>query len=263
MLGMNPELLAELRTLRERAYGPDSDIHDDPDALRRLESLEARASGATTAGALEAAPAEAAPAAEADEGAAPPPATTSADDLPGGVGADAASVTPRRSARWMPWAWLISIVAVAALAVAWTYGAMVVALKPIDVGPSAAEPVAILQLHPGLVAPAFFGDETVEVSGSKDFYGVTAFRADEWFGAPPDSSCFFVVHTKDLAPDVETMSGTAYSACSVGGFPATAEIGLTQEWPEELRERFPDSDALQFVLDGDRVAIIADEAEAC
>lgn len=37
---------AELAALRARAYGPDADIHDDPDALRRLTALEDEARGA-------------------------------------------------------------------------------------------------------------------------------------------------------------------------------------------------------------------------
>jgi hypothetical protein len=39
--------LDELRALRERAYGRDADIQDDPDALARLRELEAQVSSAT------------------------------------------------------------------------------------------------------------------------------------------------------------------------------------------------------------------------
>ena len=38
----SPDLERELRDLRARAYGPDSDIQDDPVALARLAELEAR-----------------------------------------------------------------------------------------------------------------------------------------------------------------------------------------------------------------------------
>ena len=37
---MSESVDEELRVLRERAYGPDADIHDDPSALARLHELE-------------------------------------------------------------------------------------------------------------------------------------------------------------------------------------------------------------------------------
>jgi hypothetical protein len=44
--------LDELRALRERAYGRDADIQDDPDALARLRELEAQASAAMPSAAV-------------------------------------------------------------------------------------------------------------------------------------------------------------------------------------------------------------------
>ena len=40
--GTAPDEQRELEALRRRAYGPDADIFDDPDALARLTALEDR-----------------------------------------------------------------------------------------------------------------------------------------------------------------------------------------------------------------------------
>jgi hypothetical protein len=51
-----------------------------------------------------------------------------------------------------------------------------------------------------------------------------------------------------------------YGACSIGAFPATAEIPIDGDTPDALIERYPAGTALQFVLDGDRVGVFLDSA---
>ena len=58
-----------------------------------------------------------------------------------------------------------------------------------------------------------------------------------------------------------SMSGPMHSGCRVGDFPATVQVAVESGMPEELRDRFPPGSALQFVLDGDRIAVFSDSPE--
>jgi len=55
-------------------------------------------------------------------------------------------------------------------------------------------------------------------------------------------------------------SGSIYSACRIADFPATITIPVDSSVPPELRTRFPGG-ALQFVKDGERIAVLLAEAE--
>ena len=55
-----------------------------------------------------------------------------------------------------------------------------------------------------------------------------------------------------------SISGLAYSACRLGAFPATVEMVVDSNAPEELRAAYPDS-ALQFVKQGDQIGVFLDK----
>ena len=260
MAGMNPDALAELRSLQARAYGPDGDIHDDQDALARLQALEAEAAFVQeSAGAAEAID-------EADEAGAEAstdefePAVDAAVDAAVEVERVEASAPDRTFRPSTPWLWLGSLVAVAAIAVLWTFTTMVGVLTPIQGAPE-TDQVAVLAPDPDFVTPGFFGASEFELTGFADFHGVTLIASDRgWFGAAEDGACLWFVRTQDITVDGDSINGPVYNDCSVGSFPATIELLVDSEMPEELRHEFPVGTALQFVLDGDRVGVFVDSA---
>lgn len=252
MLGMDPDAVAELRSLQARAYGPASDIHDDPDALRRLEELQARAASIDAT-----APAADPVAAVEEEPQETPPSIDPIVET-AEVGPAEASIQTHRFRNWTPWVWLGSLIGVAAVAVLWTFFTMVVVLTPIDRGPG-TDRIALLEVDPDFATPGFFGDPEFEATGFRDFYGVTLLASDgSWFGVSSEESCLWLIRTEDVKPGSDSLNGPIFNDCSAGAFPATIEVVLTPEMPQEIRDKFAEGTALQFILDGDRVGVFAD-----
>lgn len=101
-----------------------------------------------------------------------------------------------------------------------------------------------------------------------DFLGFTVFAISNWGDARSEGgdqpNCIGVVRT-DAIPPVEGFDpndwgygGDFYSACDVGVFPATVELPLGGSAPEEMLARYPSAEAVQFVLDGDRIGVFLD-----
>ena len=209
---------AELRALRERAYGPDADIRDDPRALRRLEELEAAAAGRPRAPARPAA---------------------------------------RRLGRWIPALWIASVLVTAGAAAIWTAMWAFVVLWPVSQGPQGSHRVTVLTSQPnpsttGLLA----GDAGARTFG--DFSGLTLISTMVLQSDPKGGPCLIVMLTTNYTPESESIQGPAYGGCPAGAFPATVQLAVTADMPRELRDRFPDSTGLRFVLDGARVGVYAD-----
>ena len=96
-----------------------------------------------------------------------------------------------------------------------------------------------------------------------EFYGMTLFETANGFTASGGTDCFVIVPTEELpAADADTtnwsMSGAVHTGCGVGDFPATVQFPVDSNTPEQLRSRFPDGSALQFVRDGDRIGVFLD-----
>ncbi|MDF2580672.1 MAG: hypothetical protein K0S49_2251 [Microbacterium sp.] len=289
MQGMDTATLDELRALRARAYGPSADIDQDPAALRRLHELEARqkpgvASDAVAVVHAVAASAEPESAASPeptaqDEPALPqapaprpiPPPTRYVDDgdaeSPAGehvveeadstpAGADPAP--PKHGLRLRTrLLWVLSVVGAAAVAAGVTYA--VTSMAPVSVS-SGAEQIATLEPDALVDIPAgWFGAGLS--SAAYEYYGLTLFEAAGGFSSGGNGTdCFAVVATDQLpAADADTnswsMNGPIYSGCRVGVFPATVQFAIDSNSPEDLRARFPDGSALQFVRDGDRIGV--------
>ena len=155
--------------------------------------------------------------------------------------------------------WAVSIVAAAALAASATYALTWIA--PVSVS-SGAEQIATLEPVPMVDLPAgWFGAGPSSMAW--EFYGMTLFETANGFTSSGGSECFVIVPTEELpAADADTsnwsMSGAVHTACAVGDFPATIQFPVDSNTPQELRSRFPDGSALQFVRDGDRIGVFLD-----
>ena len=280
----------ELRLLRARAYGPDADILDDPEAMRRLRELEEQARLAGEAsdpagdGAVGDGPAASGVAAvshvafdpAASGAAASDPAASALrgpeDAVHGGVGearstraddadteasrtqdgvspADAAqgpapTPAPARGPWWLRTRvlWIASVVLAAVVA-----SAVTLAASTLSTGR-----VAVLAVDPDAEPPDGFFDQAGEGVVFEEFFGLTAVLAQQVWTRGEVLDCVFV---RSAAGDAQMATG----GCAGGGFPPTAAMVVTPSFPRELRERFPDGTALQFVVEGSEVHVYAKE----
>lgn len=265
---------AELRALRERAYGPDADINGDPAAMQRLRELE---DGERIRPASSASPdidvrrgrdedeprtprrveragivADSADATSAADAAGPahpevPSEAPVTDNATAGVPADD-GVAAAASAPAQPWwrqrmrlLWAASLVAAALLGAA-------VALSVHAIG---AGQVAVLSQNPDSTWPeGFFSPQPEGGATFEDFHGLTPVRVPQQMGPEGTiSDCLYVL--------VSPSSGMLGAGCSAGTFPATAAILVTEQSRAEVLERFQPGTALQFVLDGSEVRVYA------
>lgn len=308
--------LEELRLLRERAYGPDADIAEDPAAARRLTALEKEARDAAapaaaperrpetttargpdrqpeppadrdrqpepsadresdgpraTTAARAPMPHEGAPlGSEPRHPAAAPPMPTPRLDEPlvraaDGPAAASALARPARAARrrWflspgLAVLWIISLVAVAAVATGMT---LATTWATRVTRTSDAPQIATLAADPAFAWPEPFPEKIDGVGYT--FHGLSIIAgADGLFGtgAPPDSHCLFA-YVADTAR-MNGFSGPVYSGCSAGSFPAAIQLTVTSTMPSDLVEAVGRGTALQFVLDGDRIGVFADDSGA-
>ncbi|WP_426322643.1 hypothetical protein [Microbacterium sp. E-13] len=285
--------LDELRALQRRAYGRDADIDDDPVAMARLRQLEAELSAARapateseTAG-DEAEP-DAAPVGDADPRAVVTPAAqdspardgarspadsevrvdpvagglagdgTSDDpgggalegridgtsDDPGGGDADAVAARPWWRRR-VPVLWVGSVVVALLLGVGLTLLVQWMEAGRIDVLQEDAD-----ARWPGEV----FGSRPEGGRQFEEFHGLTviSFPQDLGTGSGGTQMCLYVL----TAPDG---SGFGGGSCGAGAFPATASMFVDSTSPRELRDRFAEGTALQFVLEEASVHVYARE----
>lgn len=274
----------ELRALRRRAYGRDADIDDDPVALQRLRELEAEAHRRIPEG-PEPGESTTAPAGEDALGTTPAagirspvdplttqdaaPSISGPDDEPDpavverpaeradGVGeptdgatgsADGAagdSAKPSSPAWWRRRSTLLWSAAVV--------GALVVGAAAALWAGQQQGRVAVLQQADVEDWPRNVVGEPPDGSRLfEDFLGLTVVIMPQSFGGGDETECLYVLES----------GGQGFMStigCSAGGFPATAALAVTPRAPDELRERFADGTALQFVLTGSQVNVYADE----
>lgn len=259
----------ELRALRERAYGPDADIHADPVALARLQELEAtRRVAASPVSAPEPAPLEetgedAAALTTSQAGdvvagdaagggpyeASPAPAADGQDaPLAPGDGILSPDAEPDDPAPARPWwrrrgaVWAGSLVVALLLGVGLT-----LAVQAMTSGK-----VATLAVDPDGEWPTqSFGDRPPGALQFDVFHGLTVFGLGQGYGGGVDQVCLSVQSTPDGASTVGAWG------CGTVDFPATASLVVTANAPKELRDAFPVGTSLQFVLDGEQVHVYA------
>ncbi|MBB2976487.1 hypothetical protein FHX49_002062 [Microbacterium endophyticum] len=259
---MNDEVNVELRALRARAYGPNADLHDDPEALRRLQELEAMSRGA-----------DAAPDPDEMTRAAPSPAEEflaspelqpdpePALDVEPAL-ADESTQRTKWSARRIGMVWLASVVAAVVVATAVT----AVVSRRVQADP---QEIAVLTVDPTAELPGIlvgsFGDAPPEASqdeqgrGFTDFFGLSAFAVSgQLWGYSGDDECLVLGATAGFSPESDSFEGPLYSGCSAGGFPATLQFVVSNSVPQELRDAYPEGTAFQFILDGSEVIVLSD-----
>lgn len=287
---------AELRALRERAYGPDADIHRDPAAMQRLRELE---DGERVRPESAASPDIDAMRGRFDDRAGAPRRVGRA-----GVAADgpvAAGVQAAYSAD-PPVAAEAGEPAPVVEASAPTHPAPAPGTPEQDGGTDAAETTAAGDVAAGkpadskpwwrrrmpllwagsVVAAALLG-AAIAVSAQTIAAGQVAVLSEDadsawpegFFSPQPEGGAAFedfhgltpVRVPQEMGPDgtisdclyvlVSPSSGMLGAGCSAGTFPATAAILVTEQAPGELLERFEPGTALQFVLDGSQVRVYA------
>ncbi|MBA8817018.1 hypothetical protein FHX48_002112 [Microbacterium halimionae] len=259
---MNDEVNAELRALRARAYGPNADLHDDPEALRRLQELEAMSRGADTVPDSDETTSEAP--SPAEEFLALPELQPDAEpglDIEPALTNESAERT-RWSARRIGMVWVASVVAAVVVATAVT----AVVSRRVQADP---QEIAVLTVNPAAELPGFltssFGDAPPEPSQDAkqkaftEFYGLSAFTvpAERW-GYGVDETCLILGATAGFSPESDSFEGPLYSGCSTGTFPATLQFVVSNSVPQELQDAYPEGTAFQFVLDGSEVIVLSD-----
>ena len=256
----------ELRMLRQRAYGPAADIHDDPAALARLRELEDRAarplapvaSPAPAAGADAEIDARSASRAEAhppDAGAHDADVDTTAVDPVEAFGAGAHAADGDRSRRTrVRWLWAASLV------VALVAGAGI----GVAVTSSGPGRVAVLADMPTDEVPTmFFGEPGDGAVAFEDFYGLSTMLIPNAMGTMGgETTCLIVMQGVTDDGTFDATGGVAGSGCGAGRFDAEATLRVTDAMSEEMRERYPVGTALQFVLKGSEVFVYADTSAA-
>jgi hypothetical protein len=263
----------ELRSLRQRAYGPNADIQQDPVALERLRQLEAQTAprpSATVEPVPEFEP-EREPAWEPGSVAVTPEAAETTHDLGGEAdsladqqanraSAEAASgeqsrdaappepdpseplaSEPPRVRRRAALIWAGALTG--ALLVGATLSYIAVGLTPASVG--------VLQPDPDGEWPDDFSSRGAGSEIFEDFHGLTVVLVpQDWNGGAP-SPCLFI-----LSNASQGLIGGA--GCGAGDFEPIAAITVTEQMPEALIEEFPVGSALQFQLRDGEVVVFAD-----
>lgn len=250
---MDEGVAAELDRLRARAYGPAADLAGDPGALERLQELEDLVAAermpppAPDTG-PEAAPGDlhvAASGVDPDPGAEPP-------------AAEVVDPAPRRRV-WriaLPVAWAMSLVIVGAIVAGHTFLTTSAVLLPVARSGDARQ-VAVIHESTTVAIPRFFGSSDVEPRRFADFAGLTVIAATGWADDPTDV-CMLLMRTSDYNPGADYINGPIYTACGAGQFPPSLSVRVSDDMPDQIRERFPVGSSLQFVLDGDRVGVFSD-----
>ncbi|AXH37452.1 hypothetical protein DVJ78_17885 (plasmid) [Humibacter sp. BT305] len=244
----------ELRVLRERAYGPASDIHYDPLALQRLQELER---GTTDGEQLEVGSGR----------------TLERSIDPNVDGPDEADPPVSARAGWRLPAWrprratVLILLGVALFLVAVVVTLTVVQrvqTDPLQVG---AVQIARLSSDPSFEGPVpSNGGSEDTTEAYSDFYGVRAVVAPasnvgffSTSNVEADAQCLTIYQPELLTV---TGEGSSYSGqlfmtgCSAGAFPATATFAITDTAPEGLANAFSPGTALQFVYDRDNNEVV-------
>ncbi|MDF2044565.1 hypothetical protein P2P98_00215, partial [Microbacterium sp. Kw_RZR3] len=226
----------ELAQLRHRAYSPSADIASDPEALRRLIELEARA--IPTEQALDRAPTL------PEEHVAP-----AEDEV-----SDAAPERPRFTLPRLRRSTVI-VLGAAALVLA-TLATLLVVVQRVQTDPLQAGATQIARLAPD---PTFEvpSSLTVGITGNvtafAEFEGFRVISQPSYFDAEGAARCMTVWQPELL--DRAGGGGFSYdgefflTTCGAGSFPASMTMLLREETPERAQTDFPAGTALQFVYD--------------
>ena len=233
--GVTPTTEGELELLRARVFGPDAD--GDPDAIRRLQELEA-------------ARRPVAPPVVEEPPVAPiePPQEPPAEPVDGlGRTVLRRVLGVRRSTVLI----LVALVTLVAMVVTALTLVQRVQTDPLQAG---AEQVARLGVDSSFRMPDVFrgGDNgDVGAQGFHTFKGLRAVIMERgFFGGPTEEPCMGVYPEANVTnPESDSFDGPVIGGCGMGGFPAIAQFSSELNgFPEELRDAYPGY-GFQFVYD--------------
>jgi hypothetical protein len=262
---MGDSLDDELAALRARTYGPDADIHDDPDALARLHELEEQqrarrlilpplpssmpgplpasrptvTPSAGTSGTSEASEASESPASPGATSS--PPARVVADPT-----GDAESRPPRRPFRRMGGGRTLMACAITAVAVA-------AVTVPITLWSSghAERPYAVLTPAVGPPNNVFFSPES-NPKRYEDFLGIQISVGELDYMQGERCILIELEPSEGIDDDVQNTRGS----CSPPGFGAIVDVPAVDGYlSDEVRDQLGDITALRFEVVGDEVHV--------
>lgn len=251
----------ELRLLRERAYGPGADIHDDPVALARLRELEE--AGARTDAAPSQPGGSEPPFSESvsPDPASPEPAASAAAEAdepvdvepadPGGISRDSAEdAPPARPApisRRLAWLWAASVVVALVVGAAITMatsslgGNRVAVLAETDVSEWPTE---------------MFGDAQEGARVFEAFHGVRVLVVPNLWGSPTAGlTCLFIVRAEEDAESTQQPGEILTTGCGGGAFAPAASFAVTEGSPDALREHYAVGTGVRVVVEGDEAHV--------
>lgn len=253
---MDPQAVAELRTLRARAYGPDADIFGDAAALERLDELEARA---LTRPAPPAAPtaeettAPEHPAPVVDDGRIEQIPDAAASDLVhDAVFEDAPPARPRRTRRRLILTWIGSLLV--AVVITSFVTSFVTRRSGYD-----APVEGVLVEDPSFDWEAMSGENT---SAYAEFYDlrVISFSGDRIGRGQSGSAvetCLQIFDSTGIDPLTSTYSGdSSFFGCGTQDFPPRAIVTVSDRSPQALRDRYAVGTSLAFVLEGAEITVL-------
>ncbi len=243
---MDADQRDELRMLRARAFGPSSDIHEDPAALSRLSELEelARTSQRTE----KPSPVSVGEAEDPEVSTVDEPRVQEPDAPP-------EPSPPARDGLRTRALWVASLVATAAVAVAVTAATTPIISVP---RPPDARLVGTIEIDESAGWPPMFGEPQSDSVVYEDFYGLTALRQGGSVFGQGDTECVMIFETGPLRSPTDSYEGPSFYGCGAGAFPPRVPVLIQAGMPTELIVRFPVGTALEFVLDGERLGVFSD-----
>ncbi|MEQ6897147.1 hypothetical protein [Microbacterium sp. KR10-403] len=170
-------------------------------------------------------------------------------------------VAPRRwyLSRGFAVLWLVSLVAVAAVATGVTFAATWIA--PIARHGDTRQ-IATLAPDPQFTWASFMADSHEDATGFT-FHGISIIAMDgDDVGAGAKNATCVIAYATDTVTDDGSIEGSVWSGCGAGGFPPTLQFTVDETAPEELHDAVGAGVSLQFVYDGKRVGVFTDGLSA-
>ena len=170
------------------------------------------------------------------------------------AGDDVDSDTVEGGARARPWWRRIAVLWAASVVAAVLVGAgLTVLAQSMDAGR-----VGVLGVDPDADWPEeVWGGPTEDSLAFESFYGLSVLSQPQVTGDGTQGEVPCLIVFSGVGDNPSYLGGS----CGAGSFPAQAALVVGRQAPSELRERFAEGTALQFVLDGEQVLVYAREPE--
>lgn len=242
---MSDRIDEELELLRERAYGPNADIRDDPSALQRLRHLEGH--GATVEELLDGVEKIPLP----DPAASGSPIDTDTERPTSSAYADEPRTTTPRPT---PIAAALALAGAAILAVitSATTAAIVRAESPY----ADVQFVTSLPAQDNTTWPSSLGEPKAGDKRYADFLGYTVFFRETTSETGAGTDCLSVLTPDNAQRD--PARGAVVTTCGAAAFPPATTLVVSETSPPSVLNYYRIGTVLQFVQNGSRVDVYAD-----